>query len=292
MKQVPKKTGYFKSFDGTQIYYEVRGEGRPIVLNYGIVCLINHWHNQIKYFSQKYQTIAFDLRGHHNSAVPQDVSHLSIDAISQDIKCLTEHLKIDRASFWGHSFGSQFLIRAYDRYPEMFHNLVLINGFATNPLIGMLGTDNMNQVFQGIKQIYKFVPETMGFAWERLVNNPITMRFLALSGGFNLNLTGFKDIEIYARGMSNIPVDVFLTLFEDMVQYNGTSVLERIECPTLIIGGKKDTVTPLQHQQLLHNKIKGSEFMEVPYGTHCTQLDMPDLVNLRIEKLLLQNDYK
>lgn len=291
MKQVPKKTGYFKSFDGTQIYYEVRGEGLPIVLNYGIVCLINHWHNQIKYFSQKYQTIAFDLRGHHNSAVPQDPSHLSIDAIAQDIKALTDHLKIKKASFWGHSFGCQFLIRAYDMYPEIFHNLIFVNGFATNPLNGMLGTDNINQVFQFIKQIYKIVPETMGLTWEKLVNNPITMRMLAISGGFNLNLTGFKDVEIYARGMSNIPVDVFLTLFEDMVQYNGTNVLERIDCPTLIIGGKKDTVTPLQHQLHLHNKIKGSEFMEVPYGTHCTQLDMPDLVNLRIEKFLHQHSY-
>jgi pimeloyl-ACP methyl ester carboxylesterase len=74
-------------------------------------------------------------------------------------------------------------------------------------------------------------------------------------------LTSFKDIEIYAKGMSNIPVEVFLTLFEQMVQYNGASVLERIECPTLIIAGKKDTVTPIQHQELLHNKIKGSEFM-------------------------------
>src|SRR5690606_30097818 len=147
--------------------------------------------------------------------------------------------------------------RAYDMYPEIFHDMVLINGFATNPLNGMLGTDNMNQVFQGIKQVYKHLPETMGYAWEKLVNNPLTMRFLALSGGFNLKLTSFKDIEIYAKGMSNIDVDVFLTLFEDMVQYNGTNVLERIECPTLIIGGTKDTVTPLQHQLLLHNKIKG-----------------------------------
>ncbi len=291
MKQIPKKTGYFKSFDGTQIYYEIRGEGLPVILNYGIVCLINHWHNQIKYFSQRYQTIAFDLRGHHNSAVPQDRAHLSIDAIAQDIKGLVDHLKIKKASFWGHSFGCQFLIRGYDMFPEIFHNMIFINGFAANPLNGMLGTDNLNQVFQGIKQVYKHIPETMSFAWEKLANNPLTMRLLALSGGFNLKLTSFKDIEIYAKGMSNIPVDVFLTLFEDMVQYNGTSVLERIECPTLIIGGKKDTVTPLEHQLLLHSKIKGSEFMEVPYGTHCTQLDMPDLVNLRIEKFLNQNEY-
>jgi pimeloyl-ACP methyl ester carboxylesterase len=196
MKQIPKKTGTFNSFDGTPIYYEVRGEGRPIVLSYGIVCLINHWHNQIKYFSQKYQVIAFDLRGHHNSGVPQDRSRLSIDAIAQDIKGLVDHLEIKQASFWGHSFGSQFLIRAYDMYPEIFHDMVLINGFASNPLNGMLGTNNINQVFNTVKQIYQFVPETSGYLWEKLANNPLTMRALAISGGFNLNLTSFKDVEV------------------------------------------------------------------------------------------------
>ncbi len=296
MKQVPpkifnKKTGYFESFDGTPIYYEVRGEGRPIILSYGIVCLINHWHNQIKYFSQRYQTIAFDLRGHHSSGIPKNRDNLTVDAIAQDLKLLADHLKIEKASFWGHSFGSQFLIRAYDMYPELFHDLVFINGFATNPLNGMLGTDNINNIFQMIKQSYNVLPETMGYLWSRLANNALTMRFTALAGGFNLNLTSFKDVEIYAKGMSGIPVDVFLTLFEQMIQYSGAGVLERIECPTLIIAGSKDTVTPLQHQELLHNKIKGSEFMLVPYGTHCTQLDMPDLVNLRIEKFLNHNKY-
>lgn len=291
MATIPKKTGYFESFDGTRIYYEARGEGKPVILSYGIVCVINHWHHQIKYFSQKYQTIAFDLRGHHHSGIPEDLSNLSVDAIAQDIHALALHLGIKKASFWGHSFGSQFLIRAFDMFPEIFHDLVLINGFASNPLNGMLGTDNINQVFQVVQRIHKTLPETTGHIWEFVANNPITMRMLGMSGGFNLDLTSFKDIEIYARGMANIPVEVFLRLFEDMVQYNGVNVLDRIDVPTLIISGKKDTVTPVQHQELLHTKIKGSQLVEVPYGTHCTQLDMPDLVNLRIEKFLNELKY-
>lgn len=291
MRQFPKKTGYFKSFDETPIYYEIRGEGRPVIFNYGIACVINHWHNQIKYFSQKFQTIAFDLRGHHNSGIPKNRDNLTVDAIAQDIHSLVDHLEIKKASFWGHSFGTQFLIRAYDMRPDLFENFIFINGFASNPLNGMLGTNNMNSVFQMIKQTYSHMPETSSFLWSHLANNPITMRFTALAGGFNLSLTSFKDIEIYGKGMSNIPVDVLLPMFEQMVQYDGTGVLDRIECPTLIISGKKDTVTPAQHQELLHNKIKGSEYMSVPYGTHCTQLDMPDLVNLRIEKFLHQHKY-
>src|SRR4051794_10295095 len=100
MSDIIKQTGTFKSFDGTQIYYEVRGTGKPIIMCYGIGCLMNHWRHQIKYFSQNYQTIVFDYRGHHNSPVPENRDNVSINAICEDIKLLADHLEIKSASFF------------------------------------------------------------------------------------------------------------------------------------------------------------------------------------------------
>ncbi len=291
MKQFEKKTGYFESFDGTPIYYEVRGKGKPLVLTYGIACLINHWHHQLKYFSENYQTIVFDLRGHHNSEIPKNRENLSLDAIARDVPLLLNHLGYEKASFWGHSFGCQILVRAYDMNPSIFENLVFINGFASNPLNGMFGTDVVNGVFSFAKQGYDVLPETFSYLWKKTVTNPLAMRLSALGGGFNLNLIGFQDIEIYAKGVAAIETDVFLTLFEQMMKYDGTGVLDRVTCPTLIIGGQKDSVTPIEFQEVLHKKIKGSEYIVVPHGTHCTQLDMPDFVNLKTEKFLKENDY-
>lgn len=288
---IPKQTGFFESFDGTPIYYEVRGEGKPLFLVYGIVCLMNHWQHQIKYFSQKYKVITLDLRGHHSTPVPQNRDNLTIDSIAQDIIGLSQHLGIKKASFWGHSFGTQILVRAYDLKPELFSNLVLINGFASNPLNGMFGTDVVNTVFDFAKQTYGILPETFSFMWKKLATNPIGMRLSALAGGFNLNLTSFKDIEIYAKGVASIDTDVFLGLFEKMMKYDGTSVLDRIDCPSLIITGEKDTVTPKEFQEIMYKKIKGSQFFVVPHGTHCSQLDMPDFVNMKIEKFLKEIGY-
>ena len=60
MKAIKKETGHFKSYDGTSIYYEVRGEGEEaLVLCYGIGCLINHWRHQLNFFPKKYKTICF-----------------------------------------------------------------------------------------------------------------------------------------------------------------------------------------------------------------------------------------
>ena len=144
---VAKSTGTFKSFDGTKIYYEIRGEGDPIVLNYGIGCLMNHWRPQVRHFAQSYQVITWDYRAHHDSAIPKDRANLNLDALAEDLKCLLDHLQLEQASLWGHSFGAQMLARFYDLYPERARNLVFVNGFVENPMNGMFGSQDFYRRF-------------------------------------------------------------------------------------------------------------------------------------------------
>ncbi|MEK6554091.1 MAG: alpha/beta hydrolase [Bdellovibrionota bacterium] len=292
MNLVSKKTGSFKSYDGTKIYYEVRGEGPPIIMAYGIGCLINHWQPQIKYFSQKYQTVVFDYRAHHNSEIPLDHSQISIDALARDLNALTDHLEIESASYWGHSFGAQVLLRAYDIRPDKFNNLIFVNGFASDPISGMFGNGLAGQAFNLIKSGFDIAPTTFSYLWKQVVNNPLSVHSSALLGGFNIQLTSLKDIEIYLKGVASMDLNAFLKLFDAMMKYDGRPVYDRVEVPALIVGGKKDAVTPQHYQQEMHHKIKKSEFMMVPFGSHCTQLDMPDLVNLRIDKFLAGIGYK
>ena len=286
MSLVAKDTGYFKSFDGTRIYYEVRGQGEPIVLNYGIGCLMNHWRHQVRHFSNQYQVITYDYRAHHKSGIPEKRENLNVDSMAEDLKGLLAHLQIPSAGLWAHSFGAQVLIRFYDQNPHMCKHLVLINGFAQNPLAGMFGTDLTTSFFQLFKSGYGVLPETLSHLWKMAVQNPLAVHASALAGGFNLKLTSLKDIEIYARGIASLDLNAFLTIFESMLQYDGKPVLHKITAPTLIIGGKQDSVTPQKFQEDMHQLIVNSELLMVPYGSHCTQLDMPDLVNLKIEKFL------
>ena len=286
-----KQTGYLKSFDGTRIYFEVRGEGKPLVFAYGIGCLINHWQYQIKAFSRTYQTVAFDYRGHHKSDLPQDRTTMTVDALARDLHALMDQLGIQRAGFFGHSFGAQVLLRAYDIAPQYFDNLIFINGFASDPISGMFGNNLASQIFRYLKSGFDYAPQTISYLWEKGVSNPFAVQLAALLGGFNIELTSLKDIEIYLRGVSTLDMSAYLHLFQNMMDYDGRPVYERIDVPTLIISGAKDTVTPQQCQQDMHQKIKGSEFQAVPYGSHCTQLDMPDFVNLRVARFLESSGY-
>lgn len=286
METTTKTTGTFESFDDTPIYYEVRGEGEPLVLVYGIACIINHWHHQVEYFSKTHKVITFDLRGHQKSNPVIDMSQLTMDALAKDILGLLKHLNISQAHFAGHSFGAPLILKTYDLDPDVFLSMTFINGFARNPIKGMFGLDVVEPLFYFVKAQYEKQPMLWNTLWKTAVDNPIAMYLAALAGGFNLRVTHFKDVEVYMRGVARLNLDVFLNLFEVLMAYNGEPVLEKVTVPALIISGEKDMVTPLRFQHHMKEKILHSEFVLVPYGSHCTQLDFPDYTNLKIEKFL------
>ncbi len=292
METISKITNSFESFDGTPIYYEVRGEGEPLVLVYGIACIINHWHHQIEYLSKHYKVIAFDLRGHQKSVPVRDPKSLTMTALAQDIVSLLKHLKIKKAHFAGHSFGAPVILRTYEMAPEVFSSVIFINGFAKNPIKGMFGLDVIEPFFYFVQKQYKAAPDLWSALWKTAVDNPMAMYLTALSGGFNLRVTHFKDIEVYARGVARLDLNVFLTLFEELMKYDGEEVLKTISVPALIISGEKDAVTPIRFQYHMKEAIPHSEFVLVPYGSHCTQLDFPEFTNLRIEKFLQETNEK
>jgi pimeloyl-ACP methyl ester carboxylesterase len=206
--------------------------------------------------------------------------------LTEDLKGLLEHLHIPKAHFAGHSFGVPLLLEFYRQAPEMIASMTFINGFSKNPLKGMFGLDVVEPFFYFMKAQYKKSPDLWTTLWRMAVDNPLSMILAGASGGFNLKLTQFKDIEVYTRGVARMDLRIFLELMEELMRFDGEEILSTIQAPTLIISGEKDNVTPSKFQIEFHNKIKNSEYVLVPYGSHCTQLDFPEYINSKIELFL------
>lgn len=283
---IEKKTGYLISSDKTPIYYELRGQGKPIVFVYGIACLMNHWHHQLNFFSKGYQTLSYDLRGHHKSNPVSHPQDLSLNALSNDLIELVEHLEFKNVPVLGHSFGVPIIIEAYKKRPDLFSHLVFINGFSQNPLNNFLGFNFVDPTYKFIKTQYEQSPILWETLWKTAIDNPVSFILTGILGGFNLNLTHFKDIEIYLKGVASLDLHIFLNMFEEILTYNGTDALKTIKAPTLIISGEKDQVTPMSFQREMHQLVENSELAELKYGSHCCQLDFPEYVNLKIEHFL------
>lgn len=275
------------SFDGSPLYYEVRGNGpRTLVFTYGIACLMNHWHYQLEHFSKDFTVVIYDLRGHHKSGPVRDLSSLSVESQAKDLIFLVEHLKAKDVTGLGHSFGVPVLLEAHRQRPDLFSSYVFVNGFQRNPIKGMFGLEVVEPFFYFVKTQFDKNPVLWNSLWRTLVDNPVTMQLAALAGGFNIKLTEFKDIEIYAKGVSQLNLEVFIPLFESLMKFDGSEILPTISQPTLIVAGEKDNITPKSFQMEFKERIPHAEYLEVPYGSHCTQLDFPEFLNLKVDEFL------
>lgn len=282
----PKKSGTFQSFDGTKIYYEIRGEGPPMFFAYGIVCLINHWRYQIDHFSKTHTTIIMDYRGHHFSEVPEDKKNLSLDALAEDVIALCKHLNISAADFLGHSFGNEVLLQAYLKKPELFKSFTMVSAFFANPFEHFVHRETLRDVFVYVKKAYNQSPALMHKLWKFGTTNPISIWLSSLVGGFNLKHTALSDIEIYAQGVANIDIRVFITLFEELIQHDSTNALSSLEIPVLLLAGSKDSLTSSKAQETIKSHIKDCQYHMMSNGSHCLQLDFPTATNDLIEDFL------
>ncbi len=288
MDSVIKQTGFFKSFDGAEVYYETRGAGESMVLSYGIGCLMNHWTSQVKHFGKTHKVSMLDYRGHHKTPVPEDKESLTILSLAKDLIEYCDQNNIKSADFVGHSFGCQVMLQAYQIRPDLFKTMIFVNGLYKNPFEHMIEAEDLVELINQAKKLYNQAPGLFSTLWEKGVTNPLLVPLSSLTGGFNLSKTALKDIEIYARGVSAIDLRVFLTFFEEMVAFNAEDTLSKIKVPTLIICGSKDALTPMDVQEHMHELIASSELYPVPYGSHCTQLDFPEMVNLKIQNFINQ----
>lgn len=286
---IEKKVGSYTSFDGTPIYYEIRGQGEPLVFIYGIACLMNHWHYQVEHFSKTHQVILFDIRGHHKSTPVGDFNNLTLDALAKDLNGLLMHLEIKNAHIVGHSFGVPYAIKMWELFPETVRSVTFINGFCRNPLKKLFGLDFVEPLFNFLRTQHAKSPDLWNTLWRGMIDNPVAFQLAALAGGFNIRLTQFKDIEMYGRGVSRLELPIFFQLFEQLLQFEGKDILSTMKCPALILAGDKDLLTPPEYQQEMHQLIKGSELMKVPYGSHCSQLDFPEFINLKMDQFLRRN---
>ena len=117
-----KITGYAK-VNGTQLYYEITGAGRPLILMHGFGSDRRAWDDVVQRLAPYYRVLCFDMRGFGRSDLPTDTqSHYA-----EDLKALMDHLGIEHAFIGGQSLGGLVTIRFALTYPDAIDALVLVD---------------------------------------------------------------------------------------------------------------------------------------------------------------------
>jgi len=122
----------FAEVNGTTLYYEVAGEGHPLVLNHGGLVDNHLWDGQFEEFAQHFKVIRYDMRGFGASGmIKKDMEPYSME---RDLHGLLQFLGIEKTYVLGLSMGGSLSIDFTLQYPEMVDALITVgaglSGFA------------------------------------------------------------------------------------------------------------------------------------------------------------------
>lgn len=279
------RSGFIKSFDGTKIYYSVEGSGPPLLFCYGLVCSKLHWHYQIDHFKKTHTVIWTDYRGHHLSETPANKQSITIENIAKDVKAVLDEIQIKNVVALGHSMGVNVVLDLYRQFPEMIDAMVLANGCARGPLESVFNNNLLQYVFPLLGAGFHLAPEITAKLWRQIGGTPLS-KWLIGWAGFNPRYAKRKDIDTYVDLAVAMDLAVTLQVISNYEKYDALPWLHLINKPTLIIASESDNVIPRPAQELMHQLITRSELEVIPQGSHCPQMDLPDVVNIRIDKFL------
>jgi pimeloyl-ACP methyl ester carboxylesterase len=135
MNEAKQLRAGFVETNGTKLYYEVMGEGHPLVLLHGGYMDRRMWDDQFAVFAQQYQVIRYDIRGFGKSELPQ-VPY----ADRQDLYTLLTFLEVNKAYLLGLSLGGAIALEFTLEYPDMVDALILVGSPVPGYPLGLMFT--------------------------------------------------------------------------------------------------------------------------------------------------------
>ena len=108
-----------------EIYYEIHGQGDPLLLLHGLGSSSRDWEFQIPDFSSHFKTIAIDLRGHGRSGKP--AGPYSMEMFAADTAGFLRSLDLSSAHILGVSLGGMVAFQLALDYPDLIRSLVIVN---------------------------------------------------------------------------------------------------------------------------------------------------------------------
>lgn len=238
----------YADVNGVHMYYEVHGQGFPVLMLHGGISDQSFWSGTVQAISQGHQVIAPEQMGHgHTPDVP--AREFSYEQMAEDTAALLQQLHVQRTDVVGWSDGGVIGYLLAIRHPELVRKLVtsgsnIDDEGLPSPKSDKIKPEQLPKMFQ---ERYDQVSPDGPQHYEALINRVAAM---------------------WRR-----------------YPYVERSRLAQIHCPTLIIMGDRDfySVEVAHH---IAKDIPGAQLLIVPGSGHATFRTRPELVNLAVIEFL------
>lgn len=264
------------------VYYEVQGDGEPVLLIHGIPTSSFIWRKQVEALSTRFRVYAPDLPGWGRSDKPGDFDY-TISAYAEFVNAFLDQLSVRQVILGVHDLGGAIGLEFLGRYPDKVSRLIILDTFAYLPLAKKLPWSflygllyrlpvvggALNRAIWSVAANWTDSFVTLAFYDKNLVSRELVAKYRELNRD-----TRLTDLRVLlANGIDGI-----------------TGAVERnsftVRVPTLIIWAENDVLFPPSAAHRLHQNIPASLVRTIPKCGHFLQEEKPDVVNRHILEFL------
>jgi 3-oxoadipate enol-lactonase len=242
--------------NGTELYYEVTGDGPWMVLAHGGEGTRIHWWQQVALFGKHFRCVTYDARGF--GASPAGVLPASANPFGDDLLALLDHLGIEQACLVGHSMGGLAVSGVAQQHRERVRRLVMSDSpfnFAT-PALSEWSAQMLTKLADGFDVMAHLYSPTFA---ERA---PALAYLYGSLNRLNPRLEGPTGVEVYET-------------WRDQPEGDYRS----FEVQTLFIVGSEDELTYPALIRATSAAVHGSEVFQIEGAGHSGYAERADIFN-------------
>lgn len=251
-----------------QLYYEIQGAGEHVLFIHGLGGSTKDWEYQIPFFSQYFQTITFDLRGHGKTEKPD---HLySISSFAADAAQLISALSQKSVHVVGHSLGGMIAFQLALDFPELVKSLTILNSTPTT---------SFGNVFAAVRIFLRKISIRL-FGMRRM-SHKLAYRLYPKPEQVELREN------LIQRWCQNDP-QAYLNSLAAFANWTVMDRLSDLQCNTLIVASDHD-YTPILFKEFYTKRIPKAELVIIKNSYHNSMADQAQKFNSVLLDFLQRN---
>lgn len=258
--------------NGIDLYYEIHGEGEPLLLIMGLSLSSKSWFRTIPALSKQYKVIVFDNRGVGLSGKPN--SPYSIELMADDAKAVLDAAGVESAHIYGISMGGMIAQRLALKYPERIRSLIL--GCTTSGGEKHVQPSTEVSMLMLSRASSTATPEEMAWATAPIL----------YSQSFIENRGDLIAEDIQRRIEIPVLPYAYMLQLQACLSHDTYNEIHQIKAPVLVIHGDEDRLVPYENGVTLAEKIPNAEFLTIKGAGHIYITEANDLVNKRVLEFL------
>jgi len=257
----------YSSRNGVKTYYEVSGEGYPLVLMHANPFDRRMFLYQVAHFSTFMKVINIDLRAYGYSDKP--ATPVTMTDLCEDVVAVCRQEGASQAVFAGVSVGGVMGLRLGLDHPELFKALILV-GCSSMP------GDRYQSRIEG------YVQQGVGLFHIQHLTNLVSRDFPQTKlGKYLLNMHTEMDAKLSAPAIAAI--------FNALQNRDLTARLPELKMPVLIMNGEFDN--SLTRSKEMSTRIAGAEHRTISGAGHACCLEDPATFDDHVLSFLKKNKF-